>query len=76
MPERACRDPICGKELSLADAAPSCVHDGETWYFCSRLCQIVFEAFPDRCVEIARQQASPDCCISNTGRTKSNTPDG
>jgi len=54
MPEPVHRDPICGKELSTNVPVLSLVHSSETWLFCSRLCQIVFEAFPDLSVEIAR----------------------
>jgi len=58
MPERGRRDPICGKELPRDATTLSRVFAGETWSFCSRLCEIVFEAFPERSVEIARQEVA------------------
>jgi len=56
MPPQAHRDPICGRVLLIDATTLSCSHCGETWFFCSRLCQVVFEAFPDQSVEIARQE--------------------
>jgi YHS domain-containing protein len=58
MPERIRRDPICGREFLIDATTLSCAHGGETWFFCSRLCQVVFGAFPDQSVEIAHEEAA------------------
>lgn len=57
MKARTRRDPICGKQLPPDATGPSTLYLGETWFFCSRLCQTVFEAFPEESVEIARHEA-------------------
>jgi YHS domain-containing protein len=57
MPGPFRRDPICGREVAIDGATPSCLYRGEIWYFCSRPCQVVFEAFSSQSVEIARREA-------------------
>jgi YHS domain-containing protein len=41
-------DPVCGMEVSAADAdVEKSVHNGKTYYFCSSDCREQFEASPD-----------------------------
>lgn len=42
------QDPVCGMQIELEDAAASEVHEGRTFYFCSRLCHERFVADPHR----------------------------
>ena len=40
------KDPVCGMAVDPAKAAARAVHDGQTYYFCSRTCQASFEKNP------------------------------
>jgi P-type Cu+ transporter len=40
------RDPVCGMEVDPAAAAGSTVHEGTTYYFCSKGCLKAFQADP------------------------------
>ena len=42
------RDPLCGREIDLADAVASEDHDGWTHFFCSAVCHETFRSSPDR----------------------------
>ncbi len=42
------KDPVCGMEFDLEDAAAVEEHDGSTFHFCSWLCHDRFLAQPDR----------------------------
>ena len=42
------KDPVCGMQIQLEDAAATEVHEGRTFYFCSRLCHERFMADPHR----------------------------
>ncbi|WP_135666939.1 permease [Halorhabdus rudnickae] len=44
------RDPVCG--MRVDDSEPSLIHDGETYYFCSKACKRTFEEDP---AEFAQQ---------------------
>ncbi|HEY3433796.1 MAG TPA: YHS domain-containing protein [Rhodocyclaceae bacterium] len=41
------RDPVCGKDVVLAESAHSLQHRGLTFHFCSRQCQQRFEETPE-----------------------------
>jgi RND family efflux transporter MFP subunit len=40
------KDPVCGMAVDPARAAARAVHDGQTYYFCSKTCQGSFEKNP------------------------------
>jgi P-type Cu+ transporter len=42
------RDPVCGMEVTEANAAGSVVHDGRAYYFCSAQCVGKFKGNPER----------------------------
>jgi P-type Cu+ transporter len=42
------RDPVCGMTVDPRQAAGSVVHQGQTYYFCSKGCAAKFQANPDR----------------------------
>lgn len=39
-------DPVCGMTIDPASAAGSSRYNGETYHFCSRGCEIKFDAAP------------------------------
>jgi len=41
------KDPVCGMQVDPAKAAGSSVHEGKTYYFCSKMCQQRFEQKPE-----------------------------
>jgi Cu+-exporting ATPase len=41
-------DPVCGMKLEAAEAAGSAVHEGTTYYFCSKNCLTKFEYDPGK----------------------------
>jgi YHS domain-containing protein len=41
-------DPVCGMTIESEKAAAREVLQGQTYYFCSNLCQEKFRAAPDR----------------------------
>ena len=42
------KDPVCGMDVNPATAGGSNMHDGQTYYFCSRNCMEKFQAEPER----------------------------
>jgi Cu+-exporting ATPase len=54
-------DPVCGMTVDPAHCAGSTVHDGHTYYFCSRHCVEKFRADPQRYLK-AGQPAEHSCC--------------
>lgn len=44
-------DPVCGKDLDLADAIASEVHESWAYFFCSPECHRAFKRSPDRFIE-------------------------
>lgn len=42
------KDPVCGMQITPADAAASEEHDGHNFYFCSHACHQKFLADPHR----------------------------
>lgn len=42
------KDPVCGMEIRIQDAAASEVHEGATFYFCSHACHRAFVGDPHR----------------------------
>ena len=41
-------DPVCGMQVAPSKAAASAVHDGQTFYFCSKGCEAKFKANPQK----------------------------
>ncbi|MBF6558258.1 MAG: YHS domain-containing protein [Acidimicrobiales bacterium] len=39
-------DPVCGMTIETSAATGTAIHDGTTYFFCSRSCQESFEADP------------------------------
>jgi Cu+-exporting ATPase len=48
------RDPVCGMTIQPDDAAGTHVHNGKTYYFCSRACQTRFQQSPNEFLTSAR----------------------
>lgn len=42
------RDPVCGMVILVEDAPAAKEYDGQTFYFCTVLCSVLFELDPDR----------------------------
>ena len=40
------RDVVCGMQVDPAKAAGKSVHNGKTYYFCSKTCKDKFDANP------------------------------
>jgi Cu+-exporting ATPase len=51
------RDPLCGREIDLADAVASEFHDGWAYFFCSVGCHETFRSSPGRFSE--KPEAAP-----------------
>ncbi|MFQ5775663.1 MAG: YHS domain-containing protein [Kiloniellaceae bacterium] len=54
-------DPVCGKEIGLADVVASEDHEGWAYFFCSEPCHRRFMAAPER---YARALDDADCTTS------------
>jgi Cu+-exporting ATPase len=63
------RDPLCGREIDLADAVASEFHDGWAYFFCSTGCLETFRSSPDRFSE-KPGVASVDARAGNTGKSR------
>ena len=46
--EKLAIDPVCGMSVDTSSAAYRSVHDGHTYYFCSRGCKDSFDKDPGR----------------------------
>jgi YHS domain-containing protein len=44
-------DPVCGMKVNPEHAASKAVYQGTTYYFCSAICQQLFEREPEEYVE-------------------------
>lgn len=42
------KDPVCGMEIELEQAAATATHDGKTYHFCSAMCKTKFSMNPAR----------------------------
>ena len=42
------KDPVCGMELTPANAAATSEYDGQTYYFCSLDCKKSFDKEPEK----------------------------
>ena len=49
------RDPVCGMSVDTAHAEHTSVHDGKTYYFCSRGCKETFDKDRARYIGVARK---------------------
>jgi YHS domain-containing protein len=56
------RDPVCGKEFDLEDAAACAEHQGWAHFFCSNQCRDTFQENPSR---YAAHQRSPAASASH-----------
>lgn len=45
-PDSETRDPVCGMAVKPGASSAAAVHQGTTYYFCSRSCRDKFEANP------------------------------
>jgi YHS domain-containing protein len=50
------RDPVCGMTVQQEAPSAAAVHQGRTYYFCSRSCRDKFEASPERYAGAASQE--------------------
>lgn len=41
-------DPVCGMEIVDENAAPQCIYQGDTRYFCGEGCKTKFEESPEK----------------------------
>ena len=48
------KDVVCGMQVDPSRAAGSSVHEGKTFYFCSKVCQYKFEANPQHYVSTSK----------------------
>ncbi|PJB68435.1 MAG: YHS domain-containing protein [Anaerolineae bacterium CG_4_9_14_3_um_filter_57_17] len=53
------KDPVCGMAVNPQNAAASIKYKGQTYYFCSALCTIMFEREPEKYVN-AGQAMKPE----------------
>lgn len=40
------KDPVCGMDVTPASASATTIYDEQTYYFCSKTCQLKFNATP------------------------------
>src|ERR1019366_6113830 len=59
VPTEASTDPVCAMTVDLSHAAGSAVHDGRTYYFCSKSCQRKFQADPAKFTVDTPQSSMP-----------------
>lgn len=50
------RDPVCGMPIKADASSAAAVHDGKTYYFCSRSCRDKFEIDPQHYLSGAAAQ--------------------
>ena len=55
MEKQAAVDVVCGMSVDPAHAEHTSVHDGKTYYFCSRGCKETFDKDPARYAGVARK---------------------
>ena len=76
MPELM-RDPVCGMELGLRDAAASVASEGQRFYFCCLRCHAAFLDTPHRFVGWAndppRPVRAPDGWLTHPGTQRPRT---
>jgi YHS domain-containing protein len=46
------KDPVCDMTVNPQNAAASIQYQGQTYYFCSQLCKIMFEREPEKYVKV------------------------
>ena len=42
------KDPVCDMQVDLNNAAAKSVYQGQTIYFCSNLCKLMFDREPEK----------------------------
>jgi YHS domain-containing protein len=50
------KDPVCGMEIEESKAVGKSEYDGQTFYFCSQGCKIMFDQYPQQYLSKAKQQ--------------------
>jgi len=45
------KDPVCGMTINMQSAAASIRYKGQTYYFCSQMCKMMFEREPEKYVQ-------------------------
>ncbi len=61
-------DPVCGKEIDLADAVASEDHGGWAHFFCSKACRDAFNSSPER---FSQAPGATPAHPATTGNTQS-----
>jgi P-type Cu+ transporter len=51
------KDPICGMNVNPEAAAFSIHYRGQTYYFCSQMCRMMFEYEPEKYVKVEGKEA-------------------
>jgi P-type Cu+ transporter len=46
------KDPVCGMNVNPQTTVFSVHHRGQTYYFCSQLCRMMFEREPEKYVKV------------------------
>ena len=46
------KDPICG--MTVKEEGVKCIHNGQTYYFCSDFCKNQFEKDPEKYLDLIR----------------------
>ena len=54
-------DPICGMSIESANAAGSSRYEGRTYHFCSRGCEMKFDADPAKYAGAAPRAKASSC---------------
>lgn len=49
-------DPVCGMKVNPQTAKAKSTYNGQVYYFCSQMCQILFEREPEKYVAAAQEE--------------------
>ena len=63
-------DPVCGMTVDPAAGKPSCVHDGNTYYFCGQGCCDKFVSDPVHYLSGAHRKAAEEAAAKAPPGTK------
>lgn len=55
-------DPVCGMKVNENDAFATSTYNGQTYYFCSKHCQIAFDKNPEKYLKNKEDKGHTHCC--------------
>lgn len=58
MTNKTVKDPVCGMEMKMEDAATKSNYKGKTYYFCEESCKTKFDKNPEK---YAKTKGSTNC---------------